>query len=187
MSSQYSKEAVKYPTKGIVLEDNFWNYGQKKTKTKVNIPVIMPLQEPAETTIKTEKKTNSRIKDTKVEQTVNYVEIYLPDFVYTYPTEEEIDNANKTLHGATSDYVPEGSDTPLDNGSNGEFVKGLARVVRKNTRLIIIFIDGQATPGNIKCIGGFDDAEEEKAMALALTANGNTGGISELTAVSATR
>ena len=183
----YSKEILKYPTKAIVVEDNFWYYGKQKTKTKINIPAIMSLQEPADTTTVSTKKTNKMIKDTYVQKTLNYVEVYVPDACYTYPTEEEIKNDKQTVFGATKDYIPEGKSKPIDNGINGEKVTGMARVIRKNTRLIVIFIDGEATADNIKVLCKFDDAAEEENLVASYNKLGNTGGISNLTASSAIR
>lgn len=175
MSNSYSIDALRYPTKGIVLEDNIWEFGKPKTKSKVNIPILMPLQEPAETTLETTKKSNSKIKDKEVKKSANYIEIYLPDSVYTYPTEVELENEKPTIRGASKK-------NPKRTDENGETIDGLSRIVRKNTAVILIFIDGKADPGNIKCIGKFDDYEEEKIL------NGaNTGGITKLTEISATR
>lgn len=188
MSSRpYGAKALDYPTKAIVIEDNYWYYNKPKTKAKVNIPAIMTLQEPAEPTTFTEKKSNSRIKDQSIDKTLNYVEIFVPDSCYTYPREEKVKNDKKTLHGATSDYIPEGKTKPLDNGTNGEKKLAMVRVLPKNTRLTIIFIDGEASVDNIKVLGKFDDAMEITDESLAGNKLGNTGGISNLTAKSATR
>lgn len=175
MSNTYSKETLRYPTKGIVLEDNLWEFGKEKTKCKVNIPVLMPLQEAAETTKETVLKTNKKIKNKTVNETVNYVEIYLPDSVYTYPTEADLENSEATVLGASKS-------NPIRTEKNGETKRGLTRIIKKNTAIILIFIDGKADPGNIKCLGKFDDYEPEKIMD-----GGNTGGISKLTEASALR
>lgn len=175
MANTYSTETLRYPTKGVVIEDNIWEFGKPKTKSKVNIPVLMPLQEPAETTRETTKKTNPKIKNKEVSKTANYIEIYLPDSVYTYPTELELENENPTIRGASKK-------NPKRTEDNGETTKGLSRIVKKNTAVILVFIDGKADPGNIKCIGKFDDYEEERIL------NGaNTGGITKLTETSALR
>lgn len=176
MANSYSEEVLRYPTKGIVIEDNIWAFGKPKTKTKINIPVLMPLQEKAETTKETIKKTNSKIKNKEVEKTANYIEIYLPDSVYTYPTElDDLPNESPTIKGASKKNSKR-------TDENGETIKGLSRIVKKNTAVILIFIDGKADPGNIKCIGKFDDYEEERIL------NGaNTGGITRTTSESATR
>ena len=174
MASRYGTNVLKYPTKAIVLEDNIWEFGKAKEKAKINIPMLMPLQEPAETTLMSVKKSNKKIKNKKVEKTVNYVEIYLPDSVYTYPTMGEVSNEDPTLYGASEE-------NPLNTGENGPKKKGLTRIVKKNTMLMIIFIDSIALADNIKVIGKFDDYEEEKKK------RGNTGGMSELTISSALR
>ena len=188
MSSRpYGEKVLEHPTIATVIEDNYWYYGKPKTKAKINIPAIMTLQEPAEPTTFTEKKSNSRIKDQTVDKTVNYVEIFVPDSCYTYPSERKVKNDKKTLHGATADYIPEGKTKPLDNGTNGEKKLAMVRVLPKNTRLTILFIDGEATIENIKVLGKFDDATEVVDPSLAGNKLGNTGGISKLTASSATR
>ena len=112
----------------------------------------------------------------EVEKTANYIEIYLPDSVYTYPTElDDLSNESPTIRGASKK-------NPKRTDENGETIKGLSRIVKKNTAVILIFIDGKADPGNIKCIGKFDDYEEERIL------NGaNTGGITRTTSESATR
>lgn len=175
MANKYSMDALKYPVKGIVIEDNIWEFGKPKTKSKVNIPILMPLQEPAETTIVTEKKTNKKIQNREIKKSANYIEIYLPDSVYTYPTELELENEEPTIRGASKK-------NPKRTETNGETTKGLSRIVRKNTAVVLLFIDGKADPGNIKCLGKYDDYEEERIL------NGvNTGGITKLTEESATR
>lgn len=186
-SLSYGSQALNYPTKAIVVEDNYWYYGKPKTKAKINIPAVMTLLDPSEPTSWIEKKSNKRIKDRTIEKTLNYVEIFVPDSCYTYPSENKIKNDKQTLHGATEDYIPEGHTKPLDNGTNGEKKLSMVRVLPKNTRLMIIFIDGQAMVDNIKVIGKFDDAVETIDEALAGTLLQNTGGISNLTASSAVR
>ena len=188
MSSPYSNKIIQYPTKGVVIEDNFWYYGKPKTKAKVNIPAIMTLQEPSEPIIITEKKTNGRIHDKEVDKTLNYLEMYIPDFLYTFPTEEDLANNNQTVFGASKKYKHPISKKKMNSGKKGSTVKGMARVVRKNTRIIIIFLDGLAKAGNIICIGRLDDLQgDEDIEELALATLGNTGGISKLTAKSAMR
>ena len=172
MASRYSKEILKHPTKAIVLEDNIWEFGKAKEKAKINIPVLMPLQEPAETTKVTTRKTNKKIKNKKVERTVNYVEIYLPDSVYTYPTTADIPNDNPTLIGASKN-------NPKNTGENGETKRGLTRIVKKNTMLTVLIIDSIALADNIKVLGKYDDYDEPKLL------EGNTGGMSALTIASA--
>lgn len=174
MASKYSKNILKYPTKAIVIEDNVWAFGKAKKKAKINIPALMPLQKAAETTLVTVKKTNKKIKNKKVEKTKNYIEIYLPDSIYTYPTVAEIKNDSATLRGASWK-------NPKRTDDNGQTKKALTRIVKKNTRLMITFIDSVAMADNIKVLGKFDDYEEEKKKL------GNLGGMSDLTIDSALR
>lgn len=176
MATRYSETIMQFPTKGIVMEDNIWEYGKPKKKAKVNIPAMMPLQDPAETTVVTKKKSNKGIIDKSVDKTVNYVEIYLPDSVYTYPTESELENEEPEIIGASKK-------NPKRTEENGETKTGLARIVKKNTRLIVLVIDGIAIADNIKVIAKFDDYEEEKLMKAAEFG----GSISELTRESALR
>lgn len=183
----YSEVTLSYPTKAIVIEDNYWYYGEPKTKVKINIPAIMALQEPVETTMFTEKRSNPRIVDASIDKTVNYIEVYVPDSCYTYPTEDMVNNNNKTLHGATSTYVPDGHTKPLDNGTNGEKVLKMVRILPKNTRLVVLFLDGEAKADNIVVICKYDDATEYPDASLNSNMLGNTGGISNITAKSATR
>ena len=151
----------------------------------------MTLQEPVEPTTFTDNKTNPRIKDQTVKKTLNYIEIDVPDAYYTYPSERKVKNDKKTLHGATSDYIPEGHTKPLDNGTNGEKKLAMVRVLPKNTRLTVIFIDGDIGNSNgqlnVRVVGKYDDATEITDPALAGNKLGNTGGISNLTAKSAVR
>lgn len=174
MANKYSEDALKYPVKGIVMEDNIWEFGKAKRKCKVNIPVLMPLQDPAETTKQVEKKTNAKIKDKTTDKTANYIEIYLPDSVYTYPTDTELENENATIKGASKS-------NPKRTADNGETKNSLARVIKKNTAIVLIFVNGRCDPGSIKCLGKYDDYEKSKVL------KGNTGGISNLTATSALR
>ncbi len=155
MASRYSKKILEGPTKAIVIENNIWAFGKAKEKAKINIPALMPLQKAAETTTVTKKKTNKKIKNKVVEQTLNYIEIYLPDSIYTYPTTAEIVNDEATIKGASWK-------NPKRTDDNGQTKKALTRIVRKNTQLMITFIDGIALSDNIKVLGKYDDYEEEK-------------------------
>jgi hypothetical protein len=186
-SVPYGIKRLDYPTRAIVIEDNYWYYGKPKTKAKISIPAIMTLQERPEPISFIEKKSNSRIKDKTVDKTLNYIEMYVPDNCYTYPSETKAKNDHQTLHGATEDYIPEGHTKPLDNGTNGEKKLKMVRVLPKNTRLMIVFIDGEARIENIKIIGKYDDAMEITDQALSVNKLGNTGGISSLTIQSAIR
>lgn len=174
MASKYSKNILKYPTKAIVIEDNIWAFGKAKKKAKINIPALMPLQKPAETTLVTVKKTNKKIKNKAVEKTINYIEVYLPDSIYTYPTTAEITNDEATLKGASWS-------NPKRTEDNGQTKKALTRIVKKNTRLMITFIDSVAMADNIKILGKYDDYEEEKKK------KGNLSGMTDLTISSALR
>ena len=78
MSSKYSEIATGMTTLAVVIEDNIWEYGKKKKKAKINIPILMPLQEQVPTVTVVERY-SKRIKKKKVEKTVNYLEIFLPD------------------------------------------------------------------------------------------------------------
>ncbi len=189
----YSKDLLKEPTIATVIEDSFWYYGKAKPKAKVNIQKVLTLQETVEPTLYTEIKSNSKVRDQQVKKTVNYIEMYIPDEYYTYPSEQKVKNDKQTLHGATADYIPEGHTKPLDNGKNGEKKLTMARVIYKNTRFTVTFIDGEINESengdnkSIKIIGRTDDAVESEDATLIGNKLGNTGGISKLTASSATR
>ena len=154
MASKYFEGIKGLPTKGIVLEDSVWPFGQAKEKAKINIPVLLPLQEPAETTKYVKKKSNAGIMDRGVEETHNYVELFLPDSVYTFPTDAEVENENCTIRGASKE-------NPKRTEENGETTEGLTRIVKKNTRLMLFIIDGIPIADNIKILGRFDDFEED--------------------------
>ena len=154
MASKYFDKIKGFTTKGIVMEDSVWPFGQAKEKAKINIPVLLPLQEPAETTKYVKKKSNAGITDRGVEETHNYIELFLPDSVYTFPTDAEVENENCTIHGASKE-------NPKRTEENGETTEGLTRIVKKKTRLMLFIIDGIAIADNIKILGRFDDFEEE--------------------------
>ena len=153
MASKYFDDIKGFPTKGIVMEENIWPFGQFKEKAKINIPVLLPLQEPAETTKYVKKKSNAGIADREIEETHNYVELYLPDSIYTFPTEAEMENEECTIRGASKD-------NPKRTEENGETIEGLTRIVKKNTELMLFIIDGIPKITNIKILGRFDDIEE---------------------------
>ena len=208
-STTFGELSLEGPTIATVIEDNYWYYGKPKTPVKVNIGRLFTLQEKADPTTFIEVKSNSSIHDRPVQRTVNYLEIDVPDAYYTYPTEEKVKNNKKTLHGATADYIPEGHTKPLDNGTNGEKKLAMVRKLPKNTRLAVIFIDKNIGNEcnrkdgvsvevdeegnkiyknlNVRVVAKYDDATELVDKSLAGAALGNTGGISNLTARSATR
>lgn len=171
MASDYSNKSVTFPTLAVVMEENIWEYGKEKTKAKINIPVLMPLQELAPT-VSMKENLNSLVKDKKIEKTVNYVEIFLPDSLYTYPVEGNVKNKNQKLYGAKST-------NKLDNGKNGSKVKGMIRKVDQYTKLVILIVDGEARAENIKVLFKFDDYENENG--------GKKNGVSQLTNKSALR
>ena len=156
MSSKYSEIATGMTTLAVVIEDNIWEYGKKKKKAKINIPILMPLQEQVPTVTVVERY-SKRIKKKKVEKTVNYLEIFLPDSLYTYPENSWVKNPNQKLYGAKASHY-------LDNGTNGAKRKGLTRIVHALTKIVIVIIDNDAKPQNIKVISKFDDylADEEE-------------------------
>ena len=158
MASKYSQEIVKIPTKGIVLEDNVWEFGKPKKKAKINIPALLPLQEPSEIVKKSVRKTNAGIVEKVVERTLNYIEIYLPDSLYTYPTDYEVENEEPEIRGASKE-------NPKRTEKNGETKPGLVRLVKKNTQLMLIIMDAVAIEDNIRIIGKYDDFDPEKEEA----------------------
>lgn len=208
-SIPFGQQSLEGTTIATVIEDNYWYYGKQKTPVKVNIGRLFTLQDMAEPTTFINIKTNPNIHDQTVQKTVNYVEIDVPDAYYTYPSERKVKNDKKTLHGATADYIPDGATKPLDNGTNGEKKLAMVRVLPKNTRLAVVFIDNDLGNDNnrkdgksvevdeegnkiyrnmnIRVVAKYDDATELVDKSLAGTALGNTGGISNLTARSAVR
>ena len=216
-ATSFGTQSLQVPTIATVMEDNYWYYGKQKTPVKVNIGRLFTLpKEKAEPTTFIENKSNPIIHDQTInngKKVLNYILIDVPDAYYTYPSERKVKNDKKTLHGATADYVPEGHSKPLDNGTNGEKKLAMVRVLPKNTRLAIIFLDnnignehnrkdGEAKNSNdfiideegnkifrnmnVRVVAKYDDATEFVDAVLSGAALGNTGGISNLTARSAT-
>lgn len=152
MANRYEKQVLGYSTIAVVLEDNIWEYGKPKKKAKINIPLIMPLQEPS-SAVKVVEIKNNKVGPVKVRETQNFIEIYLPDNLYTYPTEGDVKNANRTLFGAKKGNA-------ADNGKNSATKKGLVRMVEKDTKLVITVVDGYALEENVKILFKFDDFDE---------------------------
>lgn len=155
--SKYFDKIKSFSTKGVVIEDNIWYFGKPKEKAKVNIPTLLPLQEPSEITKFIKKASNIFIKDSSVQQTRNYIEIYLPDSLYTYPSEGDVENENPKIRGASKNNKKR-------TANNGETKEGLVREVKKNTEIMLFFIDGKVEHKNIKILGRYDDFDEEAAL-----------------------
>lgn len=139
---------------GIVLEDNIWRYGDPKTKAKIYIPLLSPMESRDElsSTINIKRRI---IKNAKLQnEKINYIEVYIPDSIYTIPQEFDILNDDMKIRGAKK------NDPRLD-GTNGRYINNLTRIVPKNTRLLISFMD-PSDESEIKIIGKADDYEEEK-------------------------
>ena len=139
---------------GIVLEDNIWRYGDPKTKSKIYIPLLSPMEsrEELSSTVNIKRRL---IKNAKLQnEKINYIEVYIPDNIYTIPQEFDILNDDMTIRGAKK------NDPRLD-GTNGRYINNLTRIVPKNTRLLISFMD-PSDESEIKIIGKADDYEEEK-------------------------
>lgn len=153
MANRYEKEVLGYSTIAVVLEDNIWEFGKAKKKAKINIPLLMPLQEPS-SAVKVVEIKNPKVGQVKVKETRNYIELYLPDNLYTYPTEGDVKNANRTLFGAKKG-------NKADTGKNSATKKGLIRMVEKDTKLVITVVDGYALEENVKILFKFDDFDED--------------------------
>ena len=159
MANRYEKEVLGYSTIAVVLEDNIWEFGKPKEKAKINIPLLMPLQEPS-TAVKVVEIRNPKVGPVKVRETQNYIELYLPDNLYTYPTEDNVRNANrKVLDNAKKKL---GASTKISSDEKTAKKKGnkLIRMVEKDTKLVITVVDGYALEENVKILFKFDDFDE---------------------------
>jgi hypothetical protein len=163
-SKKYEKDIVSEPTIAVVLEDNIWEYGEKKKKAKINIPSLMPLQKIAESAVSLTVDTNDKVKQKKIEKTQNFIEIFLPDSLYTYPSEDKVKNKSQSLYGAKET-------NPANNGTNGKYVKSMVRRVNKETKLVIVVVDGYVREENIKVLFKFDDYEEGRTGHHGVTNN----------------
>lgn len=152
----FLKNIIGHPIKGVVIEDNIWEYGKEKEKAKVYIMDLTPLQEPPEY-IRFEEEKSGRIRDTEMEMTRNYIEMLLPDAVYTYPTEGMVENEEQTLFGATRDH-------PLNDGTNGAEIEGMVRIVPAGTVLMVLIIDGNVREENIHVLYKQDDYDENSEV-----------------------
>lgn len=133
----YQELDLKYPEMGIVLEDTFWNYGDKKEKAKIGIPVLLPMESRNSVSINKYKS--------------NYIEAYIPDAYYTYPTNETLVNKDPEIRGQREDKL---------NGKKGTTITGLTRMIPKGTKVIIVFIGGNISEP--KVIGKYDDQEQDE-------------------------
>ena len=84
-TSTYENLDLKYPELGILLEDNIWNISGSKSKAKVNIPILLPLESGSSSgaTSTTYKKTSGNIANTKNSyQSSNYILLDIPSYMY---------------------------------------------------------------------------------------------------------
>ena len=137
------------PTIAVVMEDSIWEYGKEKEKAKINIEELMILQEPGPATKKV-RVTNGKVGQIKVEKTQNFIEMYLPDSLYTYPKEGEMEEADKQLFGAKKTTMKF-----VDSES-----KKMIRIVEAKTKLTIFVINGELKEENIKILGKYDDFDK---------------------------
>lgn len=156
-SSNYLKKIIQYSMRGVVLEDNIWYFGEPKEMAKVNVPMLFPEQEPAEIVKYIKKKTNRHIADEAAPEALNYIEIYLPDNMYTFPTDGDVVNPHPKIKGAKKT-------NPKRTKNNGETKEGLIRIVKKNTEIMLFFLNGIPTYDNIKVLGRYDDFDKEAEM-----------------------
>lgn len=153
-SKVYEKGILASPMIAVVLEDNVWPYGEEKLKAKINIPSLMPAQELPKKIVSFKEKTTALVEPVSIKHTQNFIEIFLPDELYTYPSENMEKNPSQSLFGAKSGHA-------LDDGTNGKYKKGLVRRVDKETKLVIIVVGGRVREENIKVLFKYDDYEEE--------------------------
>ena len=124
---------------------------------KINIPMLLPGQEPAEITKYLRKKSNRHISDISEPEALNYIEIFLPDNMYTFPTDGDVANPHAKIKGAKKT-------NPKRTKNNGETKEGLIRIVKKNTEIMLFFLNGELTYDNIKVLGRYDDFDKEAAL-----------------------
>lgn len=169
MANKYEQSVLGFPTIAVVMEDSIWEFGKKKEKAKINIPAIMPLQEPSSAVKFVTKHKKGKLL--VVPETQNYIELFLPDDLYTFPVEggtkinpKSGSFGNKVTHGSGSaaESSSGGSKGTISGSSKAAKTKkkSLYRIVEKDTKLVIIVIDGYAVEENIKILFKYDDFDE---------------------------
>lgn len=157
-ASKYFEKMKSISFRGVVMEDNIWYFGEPKEMAKINVPMLLPGQEPAEITKFIKKPSNRHIINVNnPPEALNYIEIYLPDNMYTFPTDGDVINKNPKIKGAKKT-------NPKRTKNNGETKEGLIRIVKKNTEIMLFFLNGIPTYDNIKVLGRYDDFDKEAAI-----------------------